>query len=94
MIGQQKKEIETNETARWPNIVITISAPEDTTTASSDQFEDAIESRYDAVKEKLIYEAVERSVGAEEWIDLSDEDAYAKMMDMKLKIEKLKKEGD
>ena len=94
MIEQQKREIEANETARWPNIVITISAPEDTTNASSDQFEDAIESRYDAVKEKLIYEAVERSVGVEGWMDLSDEDAYAKMMEIKLKIENLKKEGN
>jgi len=93
LIEQQKREIDANETARWPNIVITISAPEDTTNASSDQFEDAIESRYDAVKEKLIYEAVERSVGVEGWMDLSDEGAYAKMMEIKLKIENLKKEG-
>lgn len=54
---------------------------------------DALQSKYDALKEKLIYEALERKLGKEEWNKLSDMERFDKMMEMKLKIQKLIEEG-
>ena len=85
--------MEINESGKWPNIVITVSAPEDSAHAKDDELVDALQSKYDALKEKLIYEALERKFGTEEWNKLSDEEKYDKMMEIKLKIEKLKQEG-
>ena len=94
MINQQKKEMKINESGRWPNIVITISAPEDTANANRELLVDAIESRYDALKEKLVYEGLEKKIGVEEWSALTDDEKYEKMIETKLKIGKLKLEGN
>ena len=83
-----------NESGRWPNIVITVSAPEDTASANREQLVDAVESRYDALEEKLIYEGLEKKTGVEEWNKLTDDEKYEKMMETKMKIGKLKLEGN
>ena len=94
MINEQKKEIDINENGKWPNIVITISSPEDNENPTSGQLVDAVASRYDALKEKLIYETLERTLGAENWDELSDDDKYDKMIELKQKIEKSRMEGN
>ena len=94
LINEQKHEMEVRETGKWPNITITISAPEDTAHADDDELVDALRSKYDTLKEKLIYEALERNLGSEEWNKLTDEEKYEKMMEIKLKIQKLQEEGN
>ena len=93
MITQQQQEIEIRKTEKWSNIIIVVSAPEDTAHANDDELVDALQSKYDTLKEKLIYEALERKMGTEEWNKLSEEEKYEKMMEIQMKIKALQEQG-
>ena len=93
LIIQQKEEIEVRKTEKWSNVVIVVSAPEDTAHANDDELVDALQSKYDTLKEKLIYEALERKMGTEEWNKLSEDEKYEKMMEIQMKIKTLQEQG-
>eukprot|EP00794_Sanderia_malayensis_P006079 gene6079-6782_t len=93
VIALQESEVEVHKLARWRNIVTVISAVEKSQTASEDVLVDALESKYEILKDKLILEALEKKIGSEEWNSLSEEEMFEKLMEVKMKMKQLMEEG-
>ena len=54
---------------------------------------EALEQKYDALKDKLLTEALMKQVGAAEWASLSERERQAKLLKLKLQERKLRQEG-
>lgn len=52
-----------------------------------------MEDKYDALRDKLIADALMKQVGEQEWKAMSERDRMAKLVQMKLEAKRLKKEG-
>jgi len=49
--------------------------------------------RYDALKDKLLRDALVQQVGVTEWAALSENDRFTRLAQLKLKVQALQKEG-
>ncbi|XP_033746567.1 trichohyalin-like isoform X2 [Pecten maximus] len=70
---------------------------EDQTEADEDpdkQLVDALEQKYDALREKLLEAALIKEIGEGEWNKLSDKDKQKKLVELKLKERKLREDGN
>ena len=54
---------------------------------------EALEQKYDALKDKLLTEALMKQMGAAEWAALSERERQAKLLKLKLQERKLRQEG-
>jgi len=54
---------------------------------------EALEQKYDAMKDKLLTEALMKQMGAAEWAALSERERQAKLLKLKLQERKLRQEG-
>lgn len=73
--------------------MIIVTRPEEVTEAKSDDLVQALEDKYDALRDKLIADALIQQVGESEWKAMSERDRMAKLVQMKLEAKRLKKEG-
>ena len=62
-------------------------------TASERELSQAFYYKYDALKDKLLRDALVQQVGVTEWAALSENDRLARLAQMKLKVQALQKEG-
>lgn len=53
----------------------------------------ALQYKYDALKDRLLRDALVRQVGVTEWAALSEKDRFTKLAQMKLKVQALQREG-
>ncbi|XP_069101140.1 trichohyalin-like isoform X2 [Argopecten irradians] len=58
------------------------------------QLVDALEQKYDALREKLLEAALIKEMGEDEWNKLSDKDKQKKLVELKLKERKLREDGN
>ena len=54
---------------------------------------EALKSKYDALKDKLILEALEKQIGQVQWASLTEKQRQNEMMKLKLEQKKLIEEG-
>lgn len=54
---------------------------------------DALETKYDALKDKLILDALEKQMGDLQWAALNEQERQRQLMKIKLEQRKLKQEG-
>ena len=54
---------------------------------------EALEQKYDALKDKLLTEALMKQMGDAEWAALSERERQAKLLKLKLQERKLRQEG-
>jgi hypothetical protein len=67
--------------------------PEQITSVGEGQLLDALDSKYDTLRDKLLSEALMREIGAAEWQALSEQERQARLVKMKLEERRLRREG-
>ena len=67
--------------------------PEQITSVGEEQLVDALDSKYDTLRDKLLSEAMMKEMGAAEWQALSEQERQARLVKMKVKERRLRNEG-
>lgn len=78
------------------NLAHVVLSPEmclDVTTDTEADLMEALEGKYDALRDKLLAEALIKQLGESEWQRLSELERQKKMMELKLKERQLRREG-
>ena len=68
--------------------------PEQITNVGEEQLLDALDSKYDTLRDKLLSEALMKEMGAVEWQALSEQERQARLVKMKLEERRLRREGN
>ena len=89
----QTKEIEKCQNRRFQNVITTLSAPEAFKAADEDALVEALESKYDVLKDKLILDALEKQAGAANWAQMNERERQRELLKLKLQQKKLQQEG-
>lgn len=58
-----------------------------------DELVKALEDKYDALRDKLLLEALEKQLGAAEWARLSERERQARLAKLKLQEKRLRQQG-
>ena len=61
--------------------------------SAEEELVEALEKKYDALKDKLIAEALMKQMGDAQWAALSERERQAKLLKLKLQERKLRQEG-
>ncbi|XP_066283910.1 trichohyalin-like isoform X2 [Branchiostoma lanceolatum] len=93
LAGVQKQCLELLKQGRSENVSIVVLAAEVTKEAGQEELIDALEGKYDALRDKLIAEALAKQMGEAEWSLLSEQERQARLIKMKLEQRKLRQEG-
>lgn len=75
------------------NVATVVTQAEVWGTASERELSQALHYKYDALKDKLLRDALVQQVGVTEWAALSENDRLTRLAQMKLKVQALQKEG-
>lgn len=68
--------------------------PEQITNVGEEQLLEALDSKYDTLRDKLLSEALMKEMGAAEWQALSEQERQARLVKMKLEEKRLRREGN
>ena len=60
---------------------------------SEEELVQALEQKYDALKDKLLAESLMKQVGEQEWAAMSEKERQARLVKLKLQEKKLREEG-
>lgn len=61
--------------------------------SQEDELLKALEDKYDALRDKLLLEALEKQVGAAEWARLSEQERQTRLAKLKLQERRLRQQG-
>ena len=61
--------------------------------SQEDELLKALEEKYDALRDKLLLEALEKQMGAAEWARLSEQERQARLAKLKLQERRLRQQG-
>lgn len=61
--------------------------------SQEDELLKALEDKYDALRDKLLLEALEKQMGAAEWAKLSEQERQARLTKLKLQERRLRQQG-
>lgn len=75
------------------NVAAVVTQAEIWGTASERELSQALHYKYDALKDKLLRDALIQQVGVTEWAALSENDRFTRLAQMKLKVQALQEEG-
>lgn len=75
------------------NVATVVTQGEVWGSASERELSQALHYKYDALKDKLLRDALVQQVGVTEWAALSENDRLTRLAQMKLKVQALQKEG-
>ncbi|XP_055999875.1 trichohyalin-like isoform X3 [Ostrea edulis] len=90
----QLAQINDRKLNRRENVAYVVFSPEMFLEISTDvDLIEALEGKYDALRDKLLAEALIKQLGESEWQRLSDLERQKKMMELKLKERQLRREG-
>ena len=67
--------------------------PEPIVTVDDDSLVQALETKYDALKDKLILEGLEKQMGEAMWAEKSEQERQKELMQFKLQQKRLKQQG-
>lgn len=88
-----KKELGYISLKRFPQLLNTLSSPDEIKASDEDILVDALNMKYDALKDKLILEGLEKQMGDVAWKTMNERERQQELLKVKLKQKKLKKEG-
>lgn len=75
------------------NVAAVVTQAEIWGTASERELSQALHYKYDALKDKLLRDALVQQAGMTEWDALSENNRFTRFAQMKLKVQALQKEG-
>ena len=77
----------------FPNLLYILSLPEVVDRVDENDLVEALKSKYDALKDKLILEALEKQIGQVQWASFTEKQRQNEMVKLKLEQKKLLEEG-
>ena len=75
------------------NVATVVTQAEIWGTANERDLSQALQYKYEALKDRLLRDALVQQVGVTEWAALSEKDRFTKLAQMKLKVQALQGEG-
>eukprot|EP00111_Clytia_hemisphaerica_P002852 TCONS_00008039-protein len=90
---EQQGEIKICQTKCFKNLIQLLAAPEAIKQADKDTLVEALESKYDVLKDKLILDALEKQMGASKWAEMNERERQRELLKLKLQQKKLQQEG-
>ncbi|KAJ8301441.1 hypothetical protein KUTeg_020428 [Tegillarca granosa] len=93
LVNTQQKQIQERKCCMIENVAIVIFTPETTGEDSETELLEALDGKFDALRDKLLAEALMRQLGESEWNRLSDLERQKKLTELKLKEKQLRREG-
>ena len=75
------------------NVATVVTQAEVLGTANERDLSQALQYKYEALKDRLLRDALIQQVGVTEWAALGDNDRFIKLAQMKLKVQELQGEG-
>ncbi|XP_064633679.1 golgin subfamily A member 4-like [Lineus longissimus] len=93
MIELQKTIVQDMKIARIENVAVALFSPEEGKKAGEKELMSALEGKYDALRDKLLMEALIQQLGESNWKRLSEKERQQKLLEFKLKERQLRKEG-
>ncbi|XP_041457735.1 trichohyalin-like isoform X3 [Lytechinus variegatus] len=89
----QKESLEAIKLDIHENVAIVITSTDLGNQADESQLVEALEAKYDALKDKLLAEALMKQMGEGEWARLSERERQLRLMKLKLEERRLRQEG-
>ena len=95
LVKLQSKIIEDKKNEVRENVAVVILTSETCDSSSNEETEllEALDGKYDALRDKLLAEALMRQLGETEWNRLSELERQKKLAELKLKERRLRREG-
>lgn len=93
ILEMQSREVKLRESKRFSNIPAVLAIPEDIKSVDADVLVEALENKYDTLKDKLILDALEKQMGAADWAQMNERERQQELMKIKLQEKRLKQEG-
>lgn len=75
------------------NVATVVTQAEVWGTANERDLSQALQYKYEALKDRLLRDALIQQVGVTEWAALGDNDRFIKLAQMKLKVQELQRQG-
>ena len=93
LIELQKKQFYSYENDEFPKMAAVLMREEYVNEANEEQLIQALEDKYDALRDKMIADSLMKQYGEAEWKALSEKERMAQLAKMKLEAKKLRREG-
>lgn len=93
LVQLQENLFQARKDASQPNVVAVVTQAEIWGTANERDLSQALNYKYDVLKDRLLRDALMQQVGLTEWEALSENDRLSRLAQMKLKVQALQSEG-
>ena len=93
LVQLQENLFQARKDASQPNVVAVVTQAEIWGTANERDLSQALNYKYDVLKDRLLRDALMQQVGLTEWEALSENDRFSRLAQMKLKVQALQSEG-
>ncbi|PFX16028.1 hypothetical protein AWC38_SpisGene19720 [Stylophora pistillata] len=93
LVQLQENLLQARKDASQQNVIAVVTEAEIWGTANERDLSQALNYKYDALKDRLLRDALVQQVGVNEWQALSENDRLSRLAQMKLKVQALKSEG-
>ncbi|XP_077983007.1 uncharacterized protein LOC144437842 isoform X2 [Glandiceps talaboti] len=93
LVKWQEEQIKERKQNKNENVAVVLLRRDESKKTGENELVEALEGKYDALKDKLIAEALLHEMGEAEWKRLSEKERQAKIMKLKMEERRLRKEG-
>ena len=93
LVHLQENLFQSRKESLHENVATVVTQAEVWGNANERDLSQALQYKYDALKDRLLRDALVQQVGVTEWAALSEKDRFTKLAQMKLKVQELQREG-
>lgn len=93
LVQLQENLFQSRKEGLHENVATVVTQAEVWGTANERDLSQALQYKYEALKDRLLRDALIQQVGVTEWTALSDDDRLIKLAQMKLKVQELQRQG-
>lgn len=93
LVQLQENLFQSRKEGLHANVATVVTQAEVWGTANERDLSQALQHKYEALKDRLLRDALIQQVGVTEWAALSDNDRFIKLAQMKLKVQELQRQG-
>lgn len=93
LVQLQENLFQSRKEGLHENVATVVTQAEVLGTANERDLSQALQYKYEALKDRLLRDALIQQVGVTEWAALSDNDRFIKLAQMKFKVQELQREG-
>ena len=93
LVQLQENLFQSRKEGLHENVATVVTQAEVWGTANERDLSQALQYKYEALKDRLLRDALIQQVGVTEWAALGDNDRFIKLAQMKLKVQELQREG-